>query len=517
MRRARGVADTRARFVYGVPVLRRIDPLGPVFAMLGLGVFLLRGFNGTLTRDLALYAYSGQQFAHGVPPYVGVMNRAGPLAHIVPGIGATVARVLGTDDVTTQRVLSTILSMATVWLVYLVGRDLYRSRAAGAIAAASLLTIRVFMLFATSGTREKTVMMLMVTIALWAILHRRWGWAGFFVSLATLTWQPAFLMAAATALAAMGGLRGRDLGRSLVRFCVGGAIPAVVAVLAFAAVGAFRPLLNGFLLINLHYTRQIGLLQFVRHKDSLLDGGYGASLLVILVGLAAALVTAVVLWLRAEDRNDPSTRAQIALGLGVVAALLTSLKTINGWPDALFAVPIAVLGFAGLLHRVITRLPAPRVVSAVVCAVAVVLAALSAGSVNGGALPAQRATVKAVFDVAGPDATIASIGAPAPLVLAHKTNPVRYQMFTHGFDDYIDATYPGGLRGLARRLDRLQLTFLTVDNGGKYAWIKPTLARHYVLIGGMADVNWYARADLDPQELDRLRQAVEGFALARSR
>src|SRR5665809_119769 len=82
--------------------------------MVGIGIFLLHGFGGLLTRDLALYAYSGQQFAEGVPPYVAVLNRAGPLAHMVPGLGAMIARALGTDDLLTMRVLMMVLSAVAV-------------------------------------------------------------------------------------------------------------------------------------------------------------------------------------------------------------------------------------------------------------------------------------------------------------------------------------------------------------------------------------------------------------------
>ena len=116
-------------------MLRRIDPLGPLVAILGFGVFLLHGYDNTLARDLALYSYSGQQLADGVPPYVSVMNRAGPLAHVVPGIGAVLADWFGKDVVLTQRFVMTLLSVATVWVIYLIGRDLFRSRAAGALAA----------------------------------------------------------------------------------------------------------------------------------------------------------------------------------------------------------------------------------------------------------------------------------------------------------------------------------------------------------------------------------------------
>src|SRR5262245_51938302 len=68
------------------------DPLGPLLALLAGSVYWLRGFDGYLSRDLALYAYAGQQFADGVPAYEGVVNRSGPLSHLVPGLGALAAR-----------------------------------------------------------------------------------------------------------------------------------------------------------------------------------------------------------------------------------------------------------------------------------------------------------------------------------------------------------------------------------------------------------------------------------------
>ena len=49
-------------------------------------VYTLRGFHGVLTRDLGVYSYAGQQVADGVPPYLGSLNRAGPLAHVLPGL-----------------------------------------------------------------------------------------------------------------------------------------------------------------------------------------------------------------------------------------------------------------------------------------------------------------------------------------------------------------------------------------------------------------------------------------------
>ena len=74
--------------------------------MVGAGAVLtyaMHGFSGLLSRDLALYSYAGQQVAEGVPPYVGVMNRAGPLAHLLPAVGVLVARLGGWDDLLVMR------------------------------------------------------------------------------------------------------------------------------------------------------------------------------------------------------------------------------------------------------------------------------------------------------------------------------------------------------------------------------------------------------------------------------
>ena len=491
------------------PVLRRIDPLGPLFALLGLGVFLIHGYGGVLTRDLSLYAYSGQQFADGVAPYVSVMNRAGPLAHIVPGIGAIIAGWLGTDDVLTQRVVMTVLSMITVWLMYALGRDLYRSKAAGAIAASTLLTIQGFMLYATGGPREKTTMVLMVTIALYAVVHRRWGWAGAAIALATLTWQPSFFVGSATALAAMSYLRGRDLGRAILRFCIGGAIPTVLTMVGFALWGAFGALIDGFLIINARYTNQGSIVGFLFDKPTAIYDGFGPSLWVLLAGLVLAVVNGVRLWRHSEDRDEPRVRAQIAIGFGVVISLLWSLRAFNGWADAMFVVPVAVLGFTVGVHRLVQWAGKPSLAAAAYCALALVLAGVNADYQSTAALPMQRIVVKDVFRIAGQDATVASIGGPMPLVLAHKTDPVRYQMFLDGFDRYVDDTYPGGLHGLAGYLATQHPTFITMDYPQNYrSWLAPVLDQGYEYVGLSADMYWFARTDLGAAKLEQLRTVI---------
>ena len=500
--------------VYIGRVWRRVDPWGPVLAVLGLAVCLIHGLNGTLVRDQALYAYSGQQIAHGVPPYVGVMNRAGPIAHLVPGIGATIARILGTADLLTQRALTAVIAAGIVWATYLAGRDLFKSRAAGVIAATTLLTLRLFVVFSTGGSREKITMMLFLTLAVWVIVHRRWVWAGVFVSLATLTWQPAFFVGAVVALVAMTGQGRTRFFRSVLRFCLGGAIPAAVAVVAFAAVGALRPFLDGFFLINLEYTQQYGLGHFLTHRQDFSRGGYGTFLWVFLAGLVAALVGAVVVWFRREHRSEPEARTRLALGAGVVAAVAWSFKAYNGWPDSLVAAPLAMLGFAGLLHWLIARTPRPAILTAVFATAALVLAGTGAADARGDGLLTQRAQVGSIMQIVGPEATFASIAAPAPLVLAHEKNPVRYQMFTSGFAEYVDHTYPGGLAGLAQHLGDLRPTFITVDHGpGSYPWIKPLIRSEYTWLGRSADADWYGRDDLGEEDILRISSILGTYDL----
>ena len=124
--------------------LRRVDPFGPLLAVAALVVFLVQGFDSVLTRDLALYSYGAQQTVEGVPPYVSVLNRAGPLAHLVPAVGVGAARIVGMDDILGMRLLMLLISVACVWVLYLLVRDLFHSRLAGVASATALLTFAGF-------------------------------------------------------------------------------------------------------------------------------------------------------------------------------------------------------------------------------------------------------------------------------------------------------------------------------------------------------------------------------------
>ncbi|GAA1476491.1 hypothetical protein GCM10009623_09370 [Nocardioides aestuarii] len=488
----------------------QVDPWGPVLSLVGLVIFLLHGFGGLLTRDLALYAYAGQQFAEGVPPYEGVMNRAGPLAHIVPGFGALIARGLGTDDLITQRALMMGLSVVAVWLTYLLGRDTFRSRLAGAASVATLLAFQGFVTYSGGGPREKTTMMLLVVCAMLAVLHRRWFWAGFAIALATLTWQPAFW--ATIAMAVAGVLVGAEGGRRLtgvVRVALGGIAATALMTLYFVSVGALDAFFDGFLLLNATSTRQIGLVQMLIEEPYEISSGFGWSIWLVVAGLVASVALGVRAW-RHGDRRDRHDAAVIAFGIGTAGYVLWSIGVFNGWADAVVMLPFAAIGMGGLGALVLRRVqPRGAAVVAAYTVVVLVVAAVDTWVTRPDELAPMRAETDAMLALAGPEVSVASVGAPQPLVLGQLRNPIQHQMFIAGLQDYLDENYPGGLAGVAAAIDDARPTYITMDHPDWYYWMDPTIDAHYEEVGTTLDFTWYADRSLGEEKLAEMREILE--------
>ena len=490
----------------------QVDPWGPALAAVGLVIFLLQGFGGLLTRDLALYAYAGQQFAEGVPPYEGVMNRAGPLAHIVPGFGAMLARALGTDDLVTQRALMMALSVVAVWLTYLLGRDTFRSRLVGAASVATLLAFQGFVTYAGGGPREKTTMMLLVVCAMLAVVHRRWAWAGAAIALATLTWQPAFWATITMATAAvLVGLPRARWWRGLTGIALGGIAATAAMTLYFTAVGALDAFLDGFLLLNATSTRQIGLVQMMIEEPTEIASGFGWSIWLVAAGLVASVVLGIRAWRgRGAHPRDPREAAIVAFGVGTAGYVLWSIGVFNGWADAVVILPLAATGMGGLAAVALRRV-APRA-TAVVAAYTVVLlvvAAVDTWTTRPDELAPMRAETDAMLALAGPEVSVASVGAPQPLVLGRLRNPIQHQMFIAGLQDYLDESYPGGLAGVAATIDDARPTYITMDHPDWYYWMEPTIDAHYEEVGTTLDFTWYADRSLGEEKLAEMREILE--------
>jgi hypothetical protein len=491
--------------------LRGLDVWGLLAALAALVVFLAHGFQGILSRDLGVYAYGAEQAADGVPPYVSILNRAGPLAHLVPGVGAWVARGVGVDQLLGMRLMMMVLSVAAVWALYLLGRDLLCSRLAGLVSAVSLLAFQGFTIYATGGPREKTTMLLFLICCLWAVTRRRWLWAGVCLALAALAWQPVFFVGGVSVVVGVAGLRARELVRALTSVVVGGAIPTVLCVLAYAAVGALPELLEGYVLVNARYTAQTGIGHFLSHSGiSALERGFGLSLWLILFGVVFILVAACARLAAARSGRAAADVAVVATGAACLVGLLWCLRAFNGWPDAMVLLPMAALGLGAAARAVIDRSGSPLGVRLVAVAVSVLMVAALAGSIQTRTdkLELQRASIRRILAAAPAAATIRSMGAPQALVLTDRTNRSRHQMFRGGLEDYVDDTYPGGLNGFVDEIEEERPTFITLDNKRSYPWLAPTLDHDYTFVYRSPGWSWFVRRDLGPEAIARIQTAA---------
>lgn len=486
------------------------DPLLLGVAAVALVVYVLHGFHGVLTRDLALYTYAGQQVAEGVPPYEGVLNRAGPLAHLLPGAGVALARLLGLDDVVTTRVLFLGFAALTVCVVYLLGRDLFARRSAGLVAAGVFLSFYGFIHYATSGPREKTPMTLFVAGALWAVTRRYWFTAGVCVSLATLCLQIGFFASFTASVAAVLLLTSGGRLRATARFVAGGLLPVAVLAAWFAAVGSLRASVEAFLLINIRYTEPDPPGEYVNLIWQDAREAYGFTLWLLIAGLVALALRGVTAAHRATRRREPAVVVLAAFALGAVVGLLWNLRDYDAWPDLFPLLPFAAVGLAGLVPVLERHAPAQaaRVVVAVALVACLVPAALWSLGTRGDTLVQQQEAVDAVTQALGTSPSIVSIEAPQPLVLTQQANWSRHQMFRGGLEDYVDDTWPGARTGFAEDLVARRPDLVAVGETTYSTW-RTAVETEYVCIGSAPGWFWYAPADLEDDDLASLRDAAE--------
>ncbi|RYC07131.1 ArnT family glycosyltransferase [Nocardioides zhouii] len=492
-----------------MPEVIRRDRLVPVVAIACVVVYVAHGFHGALTRDLGVYSYAGQQVADGVPPYLGILNRAGPLAHAIPGIGALLARLGGFDDLLTMRVLFMLIATAAVCATYALGRDLFASRAAGLVSAGGMLAFHGFIQYASNGPREKTPMTLFVVLALWAVTRRRWFTAGVCTSLATLCLQTAFF--STFAAVAVGVLLVAETGRirASVRVALGGLLPVAALGTWFALVGSLRAAVDGFYVINRRYTVPDPLTDDLDRVWLDLQEAYGVTVWLMLAGVVALVLVTLAAVVPPARRAFPALRVLPAMTAGLAAGLAWTLKEYDAWPDLFPVLPFAVVGLGAAFAVVVRRLaPRPQwVVATVLAGACVVLALVYAVSTRDHTLDAQREATAAVLAELPEGATITSIEAPQPLVLTGRTNPTRHQMFRSGLQDYLDDTWPGGRVGFEADLVGDGPDLVSVGETTSLRW-RRALMPEYVFIGRAPLWEWYARADLGEDTIERLRTAA---------
>jgi len=488
---------------------RRFDPWVVVVAGVSLVTYVLHGFQGLFTRDLGVYAYGARQVLAGEPPYVGIVNRAGPLAHLLPAPGIVAARIMGGDEVTGMRAWYMVIAVASVVVTYVVARDLFGSRTAGLAAAATMLSFQGFIDLATDGPREKTPMVLFILCAIWALSHRRWLLTGLAVSLATLTLQVAFfpLLAGAVVGIVMVG-PGRRL-RDLARLAIGGAIPVAVLGLYFAAYGALHDLLEGFLLLNLRYTHGRGVSERIRAVGVAMKEGYGVTLWLLMGGLVLIVVIAAVRWLDRSTRHDPATATLVAVAVITVGSLMWMEVDFDSWEDAFTVLPLAALGIGAGTAWLLQHLPhrAALVVGVLAVALPTALAVQYSVATRDDQLLLQRALLKEIL-AEDPGARIWSIESPQYLVLDHQKSATPYQLFAQGLRKNIDHTWPGGIKAFVA-WNLAQQPDLIAMNGDemKIGHWRHRVEADYVEVGHGPGAYFFARRSLGPDVIEAMKRA----------
>lgn len=491
---------------------RRPDLLPVVVALAALAVYLSHGLEGWITRDRAFYAYAGQQVLEGHPPYVAVANRSGPLAHLFPAVGIWLGRLVGVPDAVGARAGCLVLAVAAVVAVYLLCRDLLGARVLGLIGAATMLSFHGLAAYASDGPNPKVGMVLFFALFLRELLLRRWFTAGLCGGICAMFLQIAAPPAAGAAITALVLLGRERRVRSLARLVAGGLVPLLALVVYFIAVGALHTAVENYWTINRRYTTAdpFWFHPGDRFRD-LLDG-YGIGVWVLLLGLLALLVLAAPALRGRRDRAH-----LLPLAVATVLFVAWSMTDFDGWADAFPALPLASAGIAALAAQIRGRL-SWRAGTAVVAAGVLLLtadaAAYSLGTRDHG-LIAQRAITRALDRNLPPDPTFFTMQAPEVLTLGQHHSISPYVMFSAGFEDYVDASWPGGLTGFGHWVGQQRPTVITVQPSyGPPDWLRPVL-HDYQLVGQRP---WliYVRDSVSAQTRRQLRQQLAAACPARS-
>lgn len=307
-------------------------------------------------EDEALYSYWGLQIATGADPMLDLEPVDKPplfpyalaLAFLASG---TTTGGLSAESV--ARLPSLLASLASIALIYSLGRSLYQDRRVGILAAALLALSPYDMLFASTAFTDPLLVGL-VLAALLLAARGRLASAGLLAGLAMATKQQAFfflplivsigaLSPAHPSPARTGGALTRAWYSGWVRFSLGLALVAA-GILWWDAARSQRP---GFLeqsLISygrLGWTQPQSLAQ--RGMDWLrLIGSFWAS-----PGFNALCVGATFTWLATwgRGRPDPWTRIDLLLAVFVISFLLLHcLVSFQVWDRYLLGlVPLVAL------------------------------------------------------------------------------------------------------------------------------------------------------------------------------
>lgn len=210
---------------------------------LAIALYSRFSVNGELGRDEAVYVYGGQQLLDGVAPYQSIFDPKTPLATMLCGLGAALAKLFGVDAVHMIRLVFFACAVLTVLAIYLLVAHLWDSIVGGLVAAVVFASFTRFAEDAIAGPDPKTLGVLLAVVTILLAVRRSWFRAGLAAGLAFLVWQPLLLFPVATIVAAV-VLSPGERRRALVRSAAGVVAPIVACVLYFASVGQLGALVE---------------------------------------------------------------------------------------------------------------------------------------------------------------------------------------------------------------------------------------------------------------------------------
>lgn len=104
-----------------------------------------------------------------------------------------------------------------------------------------------------------------------------------------------------------------------------------------------------------------------------------------------------------------------------------------------------------------------------------------------------------------------TIGAPQAAFLAGQPGPGRYLLTGNGIDQYLEATYAGGVEGYVEWLGSQQATVVAVT--GQPSWFHSVLQADYRFVGQGPGWRWYVNRQLDPATIHDVRASIARLPL----
>jgi 4-amino-4-deoxy-L-arabinose transferase-like glycosyltransferase len=455
----------------------RVLEIAGAAASVGVAVLLYTRYHldGTLARDEAIYAYGGQQMTHGVAPYASIFDPKGPLASMVAALGAGLARLFGTNDLTMIRLVFFTTAVLSVLAIYLLVVALWNSVLGGLSAAVVFACFRAFAQDAVPGPDAKTPAVLLIVLTMWLLVRRRWLLAGFAAASACLVWQPLFIY---PIVAVAGALlwSPRAHRQAVWRVAAGLVTPVAATLIYFAAEGAlgtFAESAFAFPLTGVHRTKQS-----YAHRLSrvawVVNHSCKYSALLFWVGMLLLVAIAATALVPAARSDWHAALAEPLFVVVVVPLIFTvgySAADFQSYPDLFPLLPFPAIGCGAAVALGVRRLtePARQVAVAATLAAAVAATALSAvwfsgDRTNDHYLRIERAAACAVQRIVPSGTPLYALGNPVPLVLTHRRNPDRFIYLESGVAAWkVDHT-SGGFGGWTSQIRASGAAVIIIDH-----------------------------------------------------